>query len=226
MKALDGLALRAVTYFVGENGSGKPTILEAIAVAAGFNAEGGTANFQFATRRSESPLRRCLRLARIAKPKAGFFLRAESFFNGRNGDAATTQETLFEGWVRWSDFDPSTRRRAGVCGAPTRKKLGSATPRESPDVGAPPAPTTSAAPSQPPSGPSQPPVETGVWKRVDMPTANVSTVYSPRAGLTFLGGPDGMFRFDGQEITKVDLGCTCSIADIDRVTGLAIGRDG
>lgn len=81
VKGLDGLTLGAVTYFVGENGSGKSTILEAIAVAAGFNAEGGTANFQFATRRSESPLHRCLRLARIAKPKAGFFLRAESFFN-------------------------------------------------------------------------------------------------------------------------------------------------
>ena len=80
VKALDGLTLGAVTYFVGENGSGKSTILEAIAVAAGFNAEGGTANFRFATRRSESPLHRCLRLARIAKPKAGFFLRAESFF--------------------------------------------------------------------------------------------------------------------------------------------------
>lgn len=79
--ALDGLALGAVTYFVGENGAGKSTILEGIAVAAGFNAEGGSANFNFATRRSESPLHRCLRLARTAKPSNGFFLRAESFFN-------------------------------------------------------------------------------------------------------------------------------------------------
>ena len=31
-----------VTIFTGENGSGKSTILEAIAVAAGFNPEGGT----------------------------------------------------------------------------------------------------------------------------------------------------------------------------------------
>ena len=36
-----------VTFFVGENGSGKSTVLEAIAVAAGFNAEGGTRNFNF-----------------------------------------------------------------------------------------------------------------------------------------------------------------------------------
>ncbi|MBX3219211.1 MAG: AAA family ATPase [Labilithrix sp.] len=81
VQALDGLALAPVTYFVGENGSGKSTILEAIAVASGFNAEGGTVNFNFATRRSDSPLHRCLRLARTHRPKTGFFLRAESFYN-------------------------------------------------------------------------------------------------------------------------------------------------
>jgi len=81
VQGLDGLPLSAVTYFVGENGSGKSTILEAIAVASGFNAEGGTVNFNFATRRSESSLHRCLRLARTHRPKTGFFLRAESFFH-------------------------------------------------------------------------------------------------------------------------------------------------
>lgn len=82
VQALDGLALSAVTYFIGENGSGKSTILEAFAVAAGFNAEGGTMNFKFATRRSESPLHQFIRLARTARrPQTGFFLRAESFFN-------------------------------------------------------------------------------------------------------------------------------------------------
>mgnify|MGYP002540252779 CR=1 FL=1 len=34
-----------VTFFVGENGTGKSTLLEAIAVAFGFNAEGGTSVF-------------------------------------------------------------------------------------------------------------------------------------------------------------------------------------
>ena len=38
-----------VTYLVGENGSGKSTLIEAIAVAAGFNAEGGSINFNFST---------------------------------------------------------------------------------------------------------------------------------------------------------------------------------
>lgn len=81
VKALHGLGFAPVTYFVGENGSGKSTILEALAVASGFNAEGGTVNFNFATRRSESELHRCIRIARISRPKTGFFLRAESFFN-------------------------------------------------------------------------------------------------------------------------------------------------
>ena len=80
--ALDNLPLANVTYFVGENGSGKSTILEAIAVAAGFNAEGGTSNFAFSTRATESPLHRCIRLARSSRrPRTGFFLRAESFYN-------------------------------------------------------------------------------------------------------------------------------------------------
>jgi predicted ATPase len=57
-------------------------LLEAIAVAAGFNPEGGTTNFQFATRSSESPLVAALRLVRsVRRPRTGFFLRAESFFN-------------------------------------------------------------------------------------------------------------------------------------------------
>ncbi len=71
-----------VTFLVGENGSGKSTLIEAIAVAAGFNAEGGTKNFAFATRRSESELCRHLRLVRSPRrPRDGFFLRAESYFN-------------------------------------------------------------------------------------------------------------------------------------------------
>lgn len=82
VQALEHLELPAVTYFIGENGSGKSTILEAIALACGFNAEGGTINFNFATRRSESPLHQCIHLDRAPRrPRTGFFLRAESFFN-------------------------------------------------------------------------------------------------------------------------------------------------
>jgi hypothetical protein len=70
------------TILVGENGSGKSTLIEALAVAAGFNAEGGSNNFQFSTRPSESSVPRYLRLARSERrPRTGFFLRVESFFN-------------------------------------------------------------------------------------------------------------------------------------------------
>ena len=81
--AADGLSLHPqVTYFVGENGSGKSTLLEAIAVAAGFNPEGGSMNFHFSTRSSESSLAGAIRLVRsVRRPRTGFFLRAESFFN-------------------------------------------------------------------------------------------------------------------------------------------------
>lgn len=71
-----------VTFFVGENGSGKSTLLEAIAVAMGFNPEGGSKNFRFGTRTSHSVLHAHLRIAKgVRRPKDGFFLRAESFFN-------------------------------------------------------------------------------------------------------------------------------------------------
>lgn len=71
-----------VTYFVGENGSGKSTLLEAMAVSLGFNAEGGSRNFRFGTRDSHSDLSNYLRIAKgFKRPKDGFFLRAESFFN-------------------------------------------------------------------------------------------------------------------------------------------------
>jgi predicted ATPase len=72
----------AVTFIIGENGSGKSTLLEAIAVAWGFNPEGGSKNFQFQTRASHSSLHESLLLIKgIRRPKDGFFLRAESFFN-------------------------------------------------------------------------------------------------------------------------------------------------
>jgi predicted ATPase len=83
LRSFESLELHPqVTFFVGENGSGKSTLVEAIAVAAGFNAEGGSRNFNFATRRSESELHQFLRLVRgVRRPKTGYFLRAESFFN-------------------------------------------------------------------------------------------------------------------------------------------------
>ncbi len=83
VRSLNSIKLNpSVTFLIGENGSGKSTLLEAIAVAWGFNPEGGTKNFKFGTRESHSSLWEYIRLSRgIRKPRDGFFLRAESFFN-------------------------------------------------------------------------------------------------------------------------------------------------
>ncbi|MEO5915342.1 MAG: AAA family ATPase [Luteolibacter sp.] len=91
VRPLEKLELHpAVTFFVGENGSGKSTLLEAIAVASGFNAEGGSKNFNFGTRESHSELHRYLRISKgLSRPQDGFFFRAESFFN-----VATEVESL------------------------------------------------------------------------------------------------------------------------------------
>lgn len=85
---------RPITFFVGENGSGKSTLLEAIAVSYGFNPEGGTKNYSFSTYDSHSSLHHAIKLSKgIHQAKAGYFLRAESFYN-----VATKEE-------EYADFD-------------------------------------------------------------------------------------------------------------------------
>jgi predicted ATPase len=82
IKKLKRLELHpAVTFLVGENGIGKSTLIEAIAVKLGFNPEGGSKNIQFKTRDSHSDLNRFITIERAPiRPMDGFFLRAESFF--------------------------------------------------------------------------------------------------------------------------------------------------
>lgn len=71
-----------VTFIVGENGMGKSTLLEGIAISLGFNPEGGSLNFNFSTFDSYSNLSSHLKVIKgIDKPRDGFFLRAESFYN-------------------------------------------------------------------------------------------------------------------------------------------------
>lgn len=79
IEALERLEFdRGVTFLVGENGSGKSTIIEAVAIKAGVNPEGGSKNFRSSYRPSESSLHRALRLARgVRRERSGFFLRAE-----------------------------------------------------------------------------------------------------------------------------------------------------
>lgn len=83
LRQLERLPLHpAVTFLVGENGMGKSTLMEAIAVAWGFNPEGGTKNFAFASRETHSELHQYIRLAKsVDRPRDGFFFRAESYYN-------------------------------------------------------------------------------------------------------------------------------------------------
>lgn len=75
----DGLELDALTVLVGENGAGKSTIVEAVAMAYGLGAEGGSVNGRDVTWSSESPLHADLRLVRGGgASKWGYFLRAET----------------------------------------------------------------------------------------------------------------------------------------------------
>ena len=84
-----------VTFFVGENGTGKSTLIEAIAVSSGFNPEGGTKNFRFQTAKAHSSLHECLTIVKRGYPKDGFFLRAESFFNVATNIDALDDEPAF-----------------------------------------------------------------------------------------------------------------------------------
>ncbi len=83
--AVESLRLDSpVTMLAGENGSGKSTLIEAIAQAIGFAPEGGELE-----RLGERPavaravLGGALEpiLERWTRPRTGYFLRAESFFN-------------------------------------------------------------------------------------------------------------------------------------------------
>jgi predicted ATPase len=78
---MNTLSLHAdVTFFIGENGAGKSTMLEAIAVAMGLPAEGGSRNVS-RQQQDVSPLHRFLRLTKGYKaPRFSYFLRAESAF--------------------------------------------------------------------------------------------------------------------------------------------------
>lgn len=73
---------KPVTFLVGENGVGKSTFIEELAIKLGLNPEGGTQNFTFKTKNTHSNLYKYLRIySHGNKPVTNFFLRAESFYN-------------------------------------------------------------------------------------------------------------------------------------------------
>jgi predicted ATPase len=94
------LAFEPVTFLVGEKGSGKSTLVEALAIACDLNAEGGSRIAKFSTRPTHARLHRALVLDRAeVRPVNGFFLRAESFYNvatAFEGDGAARMEDVYE----------------------------------------------------------------------------------------------------------------------------------
>ena len=95
----EGLDLGPATVLVGENGTGKSTLVEALAVAYGLNAEGGSPFARSVTRAEESPLADHLHLVRgIGAKRWGYFLRAETMhghFSYLEQNPGTTAETSY-----------------------------------------------------------------------------------------------------------------------------------
>ncbi len=81
-----------VTLFVGENGSGKSTVLESLAVATSLPAVGSGAVARDPTLRAQRRLADTLRLVWGRRTHRGFFLRAEDFFGFQKSLAAQRAE--------------------------------------------------------------------------------------------------------------------------------------
>jgi predicted ATPase len=81
--ALPDIDLSApATFFVGENGVGKSTLVEGLAMAAGINPHGGTRNIRTRGHGTESTLHEHLHLVwGRRRPKRDFFLRAETLLD-------------------------------------------------------------------------------------------------------------------------------------------------
>src|SRR5579871_6028644 len=76
----------AITIIVGENGTGKSTLLEGIAVLAGYDEAGGGKGYRpvdhsAALEVMGGTLSKALRAAWLPKITNGWFFRAESFFS-------------------------------------------------------------------------------------------------------------------------------------------------
>ena len=103
----EGLSFcQPVTFLVGENGTGKSTLLEAMAVACGFNPEGGTRNFTFSTRATHSELHEYLTVARKAYPRDGFFSERRAF---------TTSPPTSMSWTRSPVPAPVSSTATAAC---------------------------------------------------------------------------------------------------------------
>lgn len=71
-----------VTFLIGENGTGKSTVMELIAGLMGMNREGGSRNQLFSTYEESNMLIDACRPIRFPnRPRDNYFYRAETFYN-------------------------------------------------------------------------------------------------------------------------------------------------
>lgn len=111
---------KPITFFVGENGIGKSTLIEAIAVQFGFNPEGGKKSYCFHTKNTHSPLADYITLVKTFHfAKNGYFLRAESFYNTLSYQdyidtdaAADNDRTYFDQIIEGTTCDFSRHNRS------------------------------------------------------------------------------------------------------------------
>ena len=124
VRALEKLSLdAAVTLLVGENGSGKSTILEGIAAAAGLPTIGTVGVDADETRGAQRALGRALRLTWRQRTRRGFFLRAEDFFGFTKSLSklrAEMQARLAEIEVEYQDRSAYAK---GLATLPMRRSL-------------------------------------------------------------------------------------------------------
>lgn len=84
----DGLELefdRPVTFLCGDNGSGKSTVLEALAMHCGFSVYGGNRDHRVGEQDVDvTPLAQAMKASWSLKVTSGFFMRAESVFQFGN----------------------------------------------------------------------------------------------------------------------------------------------
>lgn len=125
IRSLESLDLPGpVTFFVGENGSGKSTVLEAIAAAARLPTVGSDDVQSDATLALQRELADALQLVWSRRTRRGFFLRAEDFFGFTKRLAVMRAELL----ARLDEIDLEYADRSayakGLAAGPVRASLG------------------------------------------------------------------------------------------------------
>ena len=137
IRTLDGLDLaRPVTFFVGENGSGKSTVLEAIAAAARLPTVGSDDVQDDGTLAAQRELADSLQLVWSRRTRRGFFLRAEDFFGFTKRLAVMRAELL----ARMAEIEVEYADRSayskGLAAGPVRASLGALEARYGVDLDA------------------------------------------------------------------------------------------